>query len=99
MIPVNPSDVRQVSKLEKLPLDDAKMMQLREKFFGSWEMNWLTFNHAEDLALNPGNAASKLPFFMYPQAEIDGKLLDSLDHENFSYKITSAELVGTGAKF
>lgn len=98
-IPVNPSDVRQVSKLEKLPLDDAKIMQLREKFFGTWEMNWLTFNHAEDLALNPGNAASKLPFFMYPQAEIDGKLLDSLDHENFSYKITSAELVGTGAKF
>lgn len=97
-IPVNPADVLQVSKLEGLPLDDPGIMQLREKFFGTWEMNWLTFNHAEDLALNPGNV-SKLPFFMFPHAEIDGKTLDSLDPENFSYKISSAELIGTGAKF
>lgn len=98
-IPVNPADVLQASNMEKLALDDPKIMQLREKFFGTWEMNWLTFNHAEDLTLHPANAASKLPFFMYPYAEIDGKALDSLDHENFAYKITSGELVGTGAKF
>lgn len=98
-IPVNPADVRQVSKLEGLALDDPKIADLREKFFGAWEMNWLAYNHAEDLTLQQNNAASKLPFFMYPHAEIDGKVLDCLDPENFSYKITSAELIGTGAKF
>ncbi|MDO9312853.1 MAG: transglutaminase, partial [Nitrosomonas sp.] len=97
-IPVNPADVQQVSKLENLPLNDPKIVQLREKFFGTWEMNWLTFNHAEDLSLNPANTTGKLPFFMFPHAEIDGKTLDSLDPENFSYKITSAELIGTGVK-
>lgn len=97
-IPVNPSDVLQVSKLGGLALDDPKIAQLREKFFGAWEMNWVAFNHAEDLSLTP-NGSNKLPFFMYPHAEIDGNLLDNLDHENFSYKITSAELVGTGIKF
>ena len=98
-IPVNPADVQQVSKLENLPLNDPKIIQLREKFFGTWEMNWLTFNHADDLSLNPANSTGKLPFFMFPHAEIDGKTLDNLDPENFSYKITSAELIGTGAKF
>ncbi|SOD19495.1 transglutaminase-like domain-containing protein [Nitrosomonas ureae] len=97
-IPVNPSDVLQVLKLGGLTLDDAKIIQLREKFFGAWEMNWLAFNHAEDIAISP-SSSSKFPFFMYPHAEIDGNSLDNLDPENFSYKIISAELVGTGIKF
>lgn len=98
-IPVNPADVKQVSALEDIPLDEQKMILLREKFFGTWEMNWVTFNHAEDLLLASNSIAGKLPFFMFPHAEIDGKILDSLDSENFSYKITSSELIGTGAKF
>ena len=97
-IPVNPADVKQVSKLENLTLDEQKIILLREKFFGTWEMNWVTFNHAEDLLLASNKIAGKLPFFMFPHAEIDGEILDNLDPENFSYRITSAELIGTGAK-
>lgn len=97
-IPVNPADILQVSKLEVIALDDPKIARLKEQFFGSWEMNWLTYNHADDLTLSPPNAG-KIPFFMYPYAEIDGQPIDSLDPESFSYKITSGELIGTGAKF
>jgi len=96
-VPVNPADVRQVSKLENLPMNEPKMVRLREKFFGGWEMNWLTFNHAEDLQF-PAHS-HRLPFFMYPHAEIDGVMLDSLDPGQFSYRITSGEMIGTGARF
>ncbi len=97
-VPVNPADVCKVAMLEKLEPDDEKTQQLREKFFGTWEMNWVTFNHAQDIQLT-NSKTGKLPFFLYPHAEIDGQPLDSLDPNNFSYHISSAELIGTGAKF
>ena len=77
-IPVNPADILQVSKLENIALDDPQITRLREQFFGSWEMNWLTFNHADDLTLFPPNTG-KIPFFMYPYAEIDGQSDENLD--------------------
>lgn len=96
-IPVDPADVSKVSKLENLPITHPSIAALREKLFGTWEMNWTSFNHIEDVQL--ANAAiGKLPFFMFPHAEIDGKILDHLDPEKFSYKIISSELIGTGAK-
>lgn len=97
-VPVNPADVCKVAQFEGLSLDDPKIKRLRKKFFGAWEMNWITFNYGEDLQL-ANSKAGKLPFFLFPYAEIDGQALDSLDAENFSYKIYSAELVATGAKF
>jgi len=36
--------------------------------------------------------------FMYPHAEISGKQQDSLAPAEFTYKIISAKLVGTGVK-
>jgi hypothetical protein len=36
---------------------------------------------------------------MYPQAEVAGHAQDSLEPEEFAYKIVSAQLVGTGIKF
>lgn len=97
-IPVNPADVCKVAKLDGLELDDPLIARLRDKFFGAWEMNWITFNYMQDVQF-PNSNAGRLPFFLFPHAEIDGQSLDSLDAENFSYKILSAELVGTGAKF
>ncbi|MBX3638977.1 MAG: transglutaminase domain-containing protein [Nitrosomonas sp.] len=97
-IPVNPADVCKVAKLEQLELNDPLIGRLRERFFGTWEMNWITFNHEQDIQL-PNSNAGKLPFFLFPHAEIDNQPLDSMDPESFSYKITAAELVGTGAKF
>ena len=56
-VPVDPADVRKVVLEEPpggLALDDAKVVEVRERLFGSWEMNWLAYNTAHDLPL-PGS--------------------------------------------
>ena len=63
----------------------------RESLFGSWEMNWIAFNDAHDVAL-PGSTGKPLPFLMYPQAEDGGTRRDSLDPERFKYTITAREM-------
>lgn len=98
-IPVNPADVNKVIKLENLAHDHPSINNLQKKFFGTWEMNWASFNYLNDVELTPTSAVRKLPYFMFPHAEIDGQALDSLDPVNFSYKITSSLLIGTGATF
>lgn len=98
-VPVDPADVGKVVLEENLPLGDPKVAGLRRKLFGSWEMNWVAFNHGEDVMLAPDSVAGTFPFFMYPHAEIGKQEQDSLDPAKFAYKILSAELVGTGAKF
>src|SRR5690606_7700960 len=54
-IPVDPADVRKVILEEdggKAP-GDPMVVAARKRLFGSWEMNWLAYNYAHDLAL-PG---------------------------------------------
>ena len=98
-IPVDPADVCKVAQEDNLPINHPTITLLREKFFGSWEMNWVTFNNTEDILLAKNSVAGKLPFFMYPHAEIDNQIQNSLQPDEFSYQIVSAELIGTGAKF
>jgi len=88
-VPVDPADVRKAVLEEKLPLDDPKIAELRERLFGSWEMNWVAFNDENDLRFGPSMMSG---FFMYPQAQVGGKVLDSLDPEHFSYRIESTSL-------
>jgi transglutaminase-like putative cysteine protease len=94
-IPVDPADVRKVVLEEKagtlLTLDDAQVKAARTKLFGAWEMNWLAYNTAHDVAL-PKAAHGKVGFLMYPQCETAAGRLDSLDPDNFRYHITSREL-------
>jgi transglutaminase-like putative cysteine protease len=91
-IPVDPADVRKLMLEEKKPsLSDASVAKAREALFGSWEMNWIAFNDAHDVVL-PGSAGKPLPFLMYPQAEVGGDRLDSLDPAKFKYTITAREL-------
>ncbi len=97
-VPADPADVCEVIALEGLPRNHDQVNALREKLFGAWEMNWVAFNHGENITLGQNSHAGKVPFFLYPHAEIDGQQLDSLDPQAFSYKIISAALVGTGAK-
>jgi len=73
------------------PLADAMVKQARARLFGSWEMNWMAYNFAHDVAL-PGSKNAPIGFFMYPQAETDEGKIDSLDPENFRYEITSKEI-------
>ncbi len=91
-VPVDPADVRKVV-LEERPgatLADAHVQRARERLFGTWEMNWIAFNDAHDVAL-PESKGRMLPFFMYPEVEIAGERRDSLDPERFRYQITARE--------
>jgi hypothetical protein len=73
------------------PLDDELVRKARVRLFGSWEMNWMAYNFAHDVAL-PGSSGRPVGFLMYPQAETSGGRLDSLDADNFKYEITSREI-------
>ncbi len=92
--PVDPADVRKVVLEERpgLSLKDETVVEVRRKLFGAWEMNWLAYNVAHDVAL-PGSSGPTLPFLMYPQAETPEGRLDGLDPDGFRYRITSRELL------
>jgi transglutaminase-like putative cysteine protease len=93
-LPVDPADVRKVVLEEppgKLAPDDPKVTAVRRALFGSWEMNWLAYNFAHDVKL-PGSSAAPVGFLMYPQAEVAGRLIDSLDPDAFTYTITAKEV-------
>ncbi len=93
-VPVDPADVRKVV-LEEPPgnraLDDEMVKRARARLFGSWEMNWMAYNFAHDVALPASNGAPA-GFLMYPQAETSERRLDSLDPDSFHYEITSREI-------
>jgi transglutaminase-like putative cysteine protease len=94
-VPVDPADVRKVMLEEppgNRPADDDMVRKARTRLFGSWEMNWMAFNFAHDVAL-PGSSGRPLGFLMYPQAETAEGRLDSLDPDSFKYEITSKEIL------
>ena len=96
-VPVDPADVRKVVLEEppgNRPLDDDLVKKARQRLFGSWEMNWMAYNFAHDVAL-PGASGAPVGFFMYPQAETADGRLDSLDADSFKYEITSREIAST----
>jgi len=93
-VPVDPADVRKVVLEEppgNRPLNDDMVTSARKRLFGSWEMNWMAYNFAQDVEL-PGSSSTTLPFLMYPQAQTAEGTLDSLDPDNFKYEITAKEL-------
>lgn len=94
-VPVDPADVRKVVLEEppgNLTLDNERVSRVRTRLFGSWEMNWMGYNYAHDIAL-PGAAGQPLVYFMYPQAETAEGRVDPFDPDNFKYEITVKELI------
>jgi transglutaminase-like putative cysteine protease len=92
-VPVDPADVRKVVLEEppgNRPLNDDLVKKTRARLFGSWEMNWMAYNFAHDVAL-PGSTGAPIGFLMYPQAETNQGRLDCLDPDNFKYEITATE--------
>jgi transglutaminase-like putative cysteine protease len=93
-VPVDPADVLKVAMDEppgKLAPTHPKVELVHDRLFGAWEMNWLPYNYAHDLAL-PGSEGPVLGHFLYPVAEVDGQRRDSLAPESFSYAISSRVL-------
>jgi transglutaminase-like putative cysteine protease len=94
-VPVDPADVRKVMLEEApggLPMEDPKVQAARTRLFGSWEMNWVAYNHGHDVAL-PGSSGKPIPFLMYPHGESGERRLNSLDPSAFRYAITSREMI------
>jgi transglutaminase-like putative cysteine protease len=92
-VPVDPADVRKVVLEEppgNRPLSDEMVSNARKRLFGSWEMNWMAYNYAPDVAL-PGSAKPPTVYFMYPQAETTEGRVDPFDPDNFKYEITVKE--------
>jgi hypothetical protein len=94
---VDPADVRKVVLEEppgNRPLNDGMVKSARARLFGSWEMNWMAYNFAHDVAL-PGSSGRPLGFLMYPQAETAEGRSDSLDPDTFHYEIRAKEIPST----
>jgi len=93
-VPVDPADVRKVVLEEppgNLAMDHPTVRAVRQRLFGAWEMNWIAFNTAHDVAL-PGAKRGPINYFMYPQAETADGRLDSLDPDGFQYAISVREV-------
>jgi transglutaminase-like putative cysteine protease len=90
-LPIDPADVRKVVLEEGIPADSDRVKILRERLFGSWEMNWVGFNYARDFTL-PGQQNGSINFLMYPYAETAQGVKDPLDPDAFAYTITSNEI-------
>jgi len=93
-VPVDPADVRKVvleEKAQPTTINDPLVQMVRPKLFGGWEMNWIAYNSAADIAL-PGSSEPKIGFLMYPQSENREGRVDSLDPDNFKYSITGREI-------
>jgi transglutaminase-like putative cysteine protease len=91
-VPVDPADVRKAVLEEQLALNDPKIVALREKLFGYWEMNWMAFNHARDFSLMPKATSNPINFLMYPYAELAGVPREQLVPDQFVYRIKAEEL-------
>ena len=89
--PVDPADVRKVVLEEQVALDSDKVMALRERLFGNWEMNWVGFNYARDFTL-AGMKDGPIGFLMYPYAETAQGVEYFLDPDAFAYTMISNEV-------
>ena len=73
-VPVDPADVRKVVLEEppgNRPLNDEMVKRARARLFGSWEMNWMAYNFAHDVAL-PGSSGAPIGF-LHVSAGGDGR--------------------------
>ena len=88
-IPVDPSDVRKAIRDERLSISDSKLTVTKKLLFGFWEMNWVSFNAAQDVSLR-GSTGKPLPFLIYPQLETGEGRFDSLDESRLSYNVSAS---------
>jgi len=87
-IPVNPSDVLKAIQSEGLSSFDPKFNVFKKLLFGFWEMNWASFNAAQDVTLR-GSSGSTLPFLVRPVLETGEGRFDAPAPERFSYSVTA----------
>ncbi len=87
-IPVDPADVRKAMHDERISDSDPKLSVFKKLLFGFWEMNWISFNTAQDVVLR-GSSEKYQPFLMHPEIESADGRLDRRDSRKFSYQVTA----------
>lgn len=92
-IPVNPSDVRQAIRDERLGSGDSKLNVLKKLLFGFWEMNWVSYNAAQDVSLRGSNGKT-LPYLVYPEVETSEGRFNSRDKTRISYNVAASRVDG-----
>lgn len=93
-IPADPADVRKFILEEKVEdFRDPKLMEVRRFMLGGWDNHWVLFNYGRDFSLvPPTNQGETINEFMYPQAELEGKLLDKLE-VTFNYSKYTVKVI------
>ena len=91
--PLDAADVCKVALEQKLGRDSIEVKTMRDRLFGSWEMNWIGYNSGTDIQLPGfGPGKSDVAFLMYPHAVSASETRPFLDPARFHYEIISREL-------
>jgi transglutaminase-like putative cysteine protease len=90
-VPVDPSDVAKLMLNENLEINDTKVIQARDYFFGAQTETYIDLSTGRDIILNPEQNENPLNYFMYPYVEVDGNSLDFISQEYLKYKVTFVE--------
>jgi transglutaminase-like putative cysteine protease len=91
---VDPADVAKAILEKNLTL--AQAQPYREYFFGAVDESRIAYGTGRNIVLSPAQAGAPLPYFMYPYAEADGKMLnEDLYGFNLGYTITFSEQQAT----
>ena len=90
-VPVDPSDVAKLMLNENLQIDDPKVIEARDYFFGAQTETYVDFSTGRDIVLNPRQDSKPLNYFMYPYSEVNGEPLNYISQENLKYTVTFIE--------
>jgi transglutaminase-like putative cysteine protease len=90
-IPVDPSDVAKLMLNENLEINNEKVIEKRDYYFGVQSETYVDLSMGRDVVLNPKQDSKPLNYFMYPYAEVDGKALDFISQEYLRYTVKFTE--------
>ncbi len=87
-VPVDPADVRKAMLKQNLELDNPKVAELREAYWGRVDQYRIRLSEGRDLQLNPPQQGPAINYLMYPFAQVGGETIDWLAPQNFKYSIS-----------
>ncbi len=91
-VPADPASVVKAMFLKKTK-DLQEVSELLEYSFGAVNEHRVAFGAGRDIILNPSQKAGELNYFMFPYAEVNGKMLnEDICGFNLGYKINCKEL-------
>jgi hypothetical protein len=88
---VDPSDVAKLMLNENLQINDTKIVEARDYYFGAQTETYVDLSTGRDIILNPEQDEGPINYFMYPYAEVNGEALDYISQEYLKYTVTFKE--------